>query len=104
MEFLKNLFGGLLGGGRSGDSGVYVYIRLDRSGEIIRLRINPGNEISRDDNEQLFVRKLVTGSRSFERAEATIYFDSSYRVKNADISGGELSSEKEYRAQQEQAS
>jgi len=100
MGFLKKLFGG---GGDSGgqDGGIYAYIKLNRSGEIVRLRLTVGYEISRDDDGVLFTRKLVMGSRTFEKAEATLYFDDQYRVTGADISGGELSDEAEWLAQQE---
>jgi hypothetical protein len=106
MGFLKRIVEAFTGGGGSSSSedhgGEYVYIKIRRTGEIVQLRINKGNEISQDDDGQLFVRKLVMGQRSFERIEATIYFDSSYRVKDADLPGGELSDRDAYLAQQAQ--
>lgn len=101
MSFLKRFVNALMGSGSgSSDSGIYVYIRMRRSGEIVRLRLHPGNELSRDDDGRLFVRKLVMGQRSFEQAEAQLYFDDRYNVMDADISGGELSDEASYQAQQ----
>ena len=101
MGFLKKLFGG---GSQPSDSGIYVYIKLDRSGEIVRLRLTVGYEISRDDEGTYFTRKLVMGSRSFEKADATIYFDDQYNVSGADIDGGEISNEAEWLAQQAEKS
>lgn len=105
MGFLKRIVEAFTGGGSSAPedrSGVYVYIKIRRTGEIVQIRLNKGNEISQDDDGRLFVRKLVMGQRSFERIEATIYFDSSYRVTEADLAGGELSDREAYSAQQAQ--
>lgn len=96
MSFLKKLFGGP----RPGDDAIYVYIKIRRTGEIAKLRIHKGNDLSRDDEGRLFVRKMVMGSRSFERVEATLYFDDSYHLQNAELVGGEISTEKEYLAHQ----
>jgi hypothetical protein len=98
MGFLKKLLGG--GSGRQ-DDGIYAYIKLDRSGEIVRLRLTVGYEISRNDEGVFFTRKLVMGSRSFEKAEATLYFDDRYRITGADISGGELADESDWQAQED---
>lgn len=98
MGFLKRLFGG--GGTANNDTGIYVYIRIKRTGEIVQVRVNRGAEISRNDNGNLFVRKLVMGTSSFDKAEATIYFNRDFRVTNADISGGELATRDDYLAQQ----
>ena len=98
MGFLKKLLGGGSSGGK--DGGIYVYIRLNRSGEVVRLRLTVGYEISRDDDGVLFTRKLVMGSSSFEKAEATIYFDDNYNVTGADITGGDIANESDWLAQE----
>jgi hypothetical protein len=100
MSFLKRLFGSR-GGSGSRDQGIYVYIKIRRSGEVVRLRINKLNDLSRNDDGQLFVRKLVMGTRSFERVEAMLYFDDSYHLKDAELVGGELAAEADYLAQQD---
>ena len=99
MQFLKNLFGG---GQPTGDRGIYVYVRLKQSGEIVQLRLTPGYDISKDDNGKLFSRKLVVGtrSRSYIKAEVTLYFSNQYQVIDADIDGGELSTRGDYEEQQ----
>jgi hypothetical protein len=103
MGFLKKLLGGG-GSSRGKDGGIYVYVRLARTGEVVRLRLTIGYEISRDDEGVLFTRKLIMGSSSFEKAEATIYFDDSYRVTGADITGGEIADESDWLAQEAERS
>lgn len=100
MGFLKKIADALTGGSGSSDKGIYAYIKIKRSGEIVRLRLNPGNEISRNDEGQLFTRKLVMGLKSFDKVETILYFDDRYNITSADISGGELSNEAAYQAQE----
>lgn len=102
MDFLKKLFGGGSGAGK--DRGIYVYIKIKASGEIVQLRLTPGYDLSRDDSGHFFTRKLIMGqrSRSFEKAEALLYFDKNLNITNAEIEGGELSDAQAYEAQQAQ--
>jgi hypothetical protein len=99
MNLLKSLFGG----GSSGDdpNALYVYVKILRSGEVVRLRIHKGNDVSVNDEGERFVRKLVMGNQSFERVDATIYFDNQFRVTHADMPGGEIVTKAEYGAQQD---
>jgi len=101
MGIFKKIANLLTGGGASGgqDRGIYVYVKLRRSGEIVRLRVDPINDVSADDEGQRFTRKLAMGQRSFDRVEATIYFDNNNRVTNAEMSGAELSTREAYEAQ-----
>ena len=103
MGFLKKLKDGLSGGGQHRDSGLYFYVHLTRSGEIVQLRLIPGQELVPDYNsDTYFAHKTVIGPRSFERAEATFYFDGQRRFDHADIAGGELADEATFRQQQGQ--
>jgi hypothetical protein len=100
VGFLKNLFGG---GDRQeqSDSGVYVYVRLDRSGEIVQLRLNPQHEFVPDDTQDGYkTHKTIVGPRSFARAEAVFRFDAGHHLTGADIDGGELADESAWQAQQ----
>ncbi len=100
VGFLKNLFGG---GDRQerADSGVYVYVRLDRSGEIVQLRLNPQHEFVPDDAQGGYkTYKTIVGPRSFARAEAVFHFDEGRHLTGADIDGGELADESAWQAQQ----
>lgn len=100
MDFLKKLLGGS-GGSSHEDRGLYVYIKIRRSGEIVRLRVSKESELSQADDGRLFVRKQVMGTQSFERVDVTLYFDESYRLKDAEMVGGELSTKEAYLAQQD---
>lgn len=103
MGFLKKLVGALTGGGGAAqdDSGVYVYVKVKRSGEIVRLRLMPGYDISKNEDGRFFSRKMVMGGRSFERVDATFYFDKSYKLVEADTPGGEIVDEEAYQEQED---
>ena len=106
MGILKKLKQSLAGSGsgRRGDPGIYFYIRLDRSGEVVKLRLIPGQDLVPNySNDTYFSRKTIIGPQSLERAEATFHFNGQRRFELADISGGELTDEEAYRQQQEAA-
>jgi hypothetical protein len=101
MNFLKRLFKSPSG---PASKGTYVYIRVKRSQEIVRLYLRLGAEIERNyDGEgegEFHARKTIVGSRSFDRIEAEFFFDSGLKLLNADIGqGGELASEADWLAQ-----
>ena len=106
MSFFKRIVSSLRGGSSgssgSGDKGFFVYVRISRSGEVVRLRLRPGYDISQDDSGRPFTRKLIIGQRSFDRCEAVIYFDKNYQVADSEFEGGELVSESEWNTQQSQ--
>lgn len=105
MDFLKRLFGGgdaMQGGDRDG---LYFYVKANRTGEVIQVRLNRANDLSLiDSGEGYYARKVVVGQRSFDRIEAEFYFDRSRRFLSADVSGGELVDKTEYDAYQAQQS
>jgi hypothetical protein len=99
VGFLKNLFGG--GDQKEHtDSGVYVYVRLDRSGEVVQLRLNPEHEFVPDDQGGYTTHKTIVGPRSFARAEAVLRFDEGRHLLGAEVDGGELADESAWQAQQ----
>ena len=86
---LKNLFGGE--GRQEPDTGIYLYVQLDRTGEVVQLRLTPEHELVPDyEHGGYFTRKTIVGPRRFERAEATFTFDDNRQLTGADISGGTL--------------
>lgn len=99
MNFLKNLFGG---GGRSsdsGDRGMYFYVRPKRCNEIVRVRIDPSNDLSQDDDGRgYFVRKTAQATRCPFPAQLFIQFDGSRRLTSSTVEDGELVSEADYLA------
>jgi hypothetical protein len=103
MGFLDKLKG-MFSGGDSGpaDNGIYLYVKLDRSGEIVRLRLDPQYELVPDyeDSSGYRTHKSVVGPRTFTRAEAVFRFNSSRRLEEAEIDGGSLVDAAEYEAQE----
>jgi hypothetical protein len=77
LDFLKKLFGGGGGGGgRSGsDGGLYIQVKCDACGEVIRARISPTSELSlTDDSKTYFVRKVLVGQQCFRSIEVELRY------------------------------
>jgi hypothetical protein len=100
MNFLKQLANMFTGGpisGSGGDVGMYYYIRCLRCGEVIKVRINPMNDLSaNDDNTALFAHKLIVGQNCFNRIEATFHYNTSRKLVNTEVSGGEMVKKSDY--------
>ncbi|PJF36977.1 MAG: hypothetical protein CUN49_02705 [Candidatus Thermofonsia Clade 1 bacterium] len=81
--------------------GLYYYVRVRRSGEVVRIRINPNNDLSLTDDESgYFVRKVAVGTRSFERVELEVTYDKNRRVIDVQVQGGDLVDQAAYEADQ----
>lgn len=103
MSFWEKARKFLFGSGGKGDEGLYYYVRLynvpDRptpKDEIVKIRINPMNDISQDDEGNHFVRKVIVGNVDFRRGELLLYFDQGRKLTGHEVTGGALVSEKEY--------
>ncbi len=86
-------FASLFAGGLSApqDVGLYYYVKCDRCGEVIRVRINPMNDLSQTDEGQgYFVRKVIVGTRCYNRIEAEFSYGLNRKLANTTISGGKL--------------
>ena len=105
MNLLKRLFGGASKGGASAsDSGALIYyVRGHKCGAISRLRINRSNDMSRNDADALFVRKVVVDNICYGQVEVELTFDNSYRETSRAIRGGEFVTTAEWQAQQQAA-
>ena len=102
MNFLKKLFAG--GGSGSSDRGIYFYVQPKACKEILKVRVDPMNEISQsEDGKGYYTRKLVSGHRCPFQAELEIYFDKNRNVTNTDVTNGKIVTEAEWLAQQEPA-
>jgi hypothetical protein len=106
-DFFRSLFGrgsGQAGGptparGRGGDEGIYFYVKLKQTGEVVELRLIPRQELVPDYQVGgYFSRKVITGPRTLARANALFRFDENRRFTDAEIAGGELTDEGEYRS------
>lgn len=91
MNFLKKLSRAFSGApSNAQDIGYYYYFQCRRCGEVLRVRINPNNDLSaNDDNTGYFVYKTLVGSRGcFNRIEVELYFDSNRKLTKQGILGG----------------
>ena len=100
MDFLRRLFGGRgTPTGPDGDRGLYMYVRPKHCKEIVVVRIDPLNDLSRNDTgDGFFVRKMARAIRCPFPAEFTLYFDKGRRFVDSEISDGEFVEEEEYLA------
>jgi hypothetical protein len=98
MNFLRKLFGG--GADRGGDKeGMYFYVRSQRSGEVIQVRLHRFNDLSlTEDGRGYYVRKLATGSRGYDQVELELHFDQKRNFLSANITGGDLVERADYEA------
>lgn len=106
MNILKNLGRLFAGGSRPGaDNGLYFYVRAHRCDEVIRIRINPMNDPSEqddgDDKSRTFiVRKTVVGRKCYDRMEAEFLFNRERQLTHKEVMGGVFVDEAAYQAYQ----
>lgn len=60
--------------GQPADGGLYVSVRCDACGEVIRARINPAAELSLQDDGTYFVRKVLVGQQCFRPVEVHLRY------------------------------
>jgi len=99
MELLKKLFGGGKPSGEESNATIY-YIKGKKCGAITRLRIDMRNDLSLNDDENYYVRKVVVDNQCYGQVEVELWFDSNRREINRQITGGELVSKEEWERQQ----
>jgi hypothetical protein len=102
MTFLKNLGKLFTGGPRQPapgeDIGLYFYVKSSLSGDIQKVRINPNNDLSFDEEENNYhVIKVVVGKPSYHRMSLELSFDKNRRLTDSKVSGGILVDEAEYK-------
>ncbi len=85
-----------------GDVGLYYYVRCNRCGEVIRVRINPLNDLSLDDtSKNLWAHKVIVGQRCYNRIEANFTYDTNRKLINSEATGGTFVDKQAYQADQE---
>ena|SRR5579862_1487476 len=98
-----DIFSGKPAMARMDDRGIYYYVRCKRCGEIIRVRIDPMNDMSwNDDNSALFVRKVMVGKRCYNRIEGEFEYDKNRKLTNSKIDGGDLVDVQAYETDQQE--
>lgn len=114
MAIFDKVFGGLFGkaggAGAPRDNAFYYYVRCDKCGETIRVRVDRSNDLAQDfedggDNPSGYtVTKGVVGKKCFRTINLTVKFDSARREVSRSIEGGEFITADEYEAQATPAS
>lgn len=88
---VKQLLQKLFGRRSNGDpNGIAVYVRCAKCGEIVHVRVNKSSDISRNDDDELFVRKVAMDGKCHSRIEIELHFDSAYRIAKRSIQGGDF--------------
>jgi len=103
MGFLKSIGRMLFGGSQSKQDGLYFYVRLYKlpnrqspDDEMVEIRLHPYNDLSLNDDDHYFVRKVAVGPKSFRRAEISLTFDKNRTLIEAHVDGGELVEQEDY--------
>jgi hypothetical protein len=101
MNLFKKLFGGAPKTGAAGeeDNALIYYVKGKKCGAVTRVRIDKRNDLSRDDEDLLFVRKVVVDSKCYGQVEIEMRFDESFNEVSRAIIGGEFVGREEWEAQ-----
>ncbi|MGI6567260.1 MAG: hypothetical protein GX341_08670 [Firmicutes bacterium] len=78
---------------------VWVYIKCDKCGEKLALRLRKSSEIQREEagrGYQMFINKTVIGNQCFNRMHLRLEFDGAYRVVNKQLQAGTFITKEEY--------
>lgn len=101
MNLLKRLFGGISAeaDARDGDALIY-YVKGHKCGAITCVRIDRRNDLSRDDDDNFFVRKVVVDNKCYGQVEIELRFDPHYNEISREIRGGVFVTRQEWEAQE----
>ena len=108
MAIFGKVLGGLFGkggGGESRDNAYYYYLRCEKCGEGIRVRVDRANDLAQDfegggDNPSGYtVTKGIVGKRCFRPISVTIKFDGARREVSRSAEGGEFITAEDYQAE-----
>ncbi len=99
MNFLRRLFGG--GSTPVGDGAIHLYVRCNRCGAPVHVRVDPRNDLLSDygeDDEATGYRliKEMMDSRCFRLMRAEIEYDRARREQTRQIEGGTFITREEY--------
>ena len=103
MSFLKKL-GSLFSPPTGDNRSLWLYVKCDKCGEILKGRVDLMNDLSIDygdagEGTSYFCRKVFVGSnRCYRPIEVALTFDKNRRIMNEEIKGGVLVSEEDYLA------
>ena len=99
MNLLRRLFGG--GAAPSSDSAIHLYVRCNRCGAPVHVRIDPRNDLvieygDDDDASGYRLIKEIMDSRCFRLMRAEIEYDRGRRELSRTLEGGTLISKDEH--------
>ncbi len=110
MSFLGRLFGRSSGKGASPEGDQYAsfyYLRCNRCGEVIRVRIDRRWDLEQEFDEGggdaatgYAARKEVMGTKCFQMLRLTVQYDRGYHETDKELSGGTFVGREEYEAAQ----
>jgi len=101
LKALGKLFGAGSGASANDEKGVVsMFVRCARCGSIVHVRIRTSSDISRNDDDMPFVRKVVMDGRCYSRMELDLSFDGAYRIIEKSIRGGEFATKEQWNEQQ----
>ena len=102
MSFLKKIASIISPQGAGEDDALWVYVRCDKCGEVLKARVDLRNDLSPEYSAEgraasYFSRKVLIGSQGcFEPIEVRLTFDPQRRVSSREITGGQFVNREEY--------
>jgi hypothetical protein len=78
------------------DSALWLYVRCNKCGAKVRVRVSLANDLSIDDDGGYVLRKDIMDNHCFQLMRAELHFDERRRVLSRELSGGEFISEEEW--------
>jgi len=88
----------------SADKGIYFYVRCERCGDRVRVRLNPQAELQQEFGDSgdsiggYSVRKVVVDQRCFRPIEVRLHFDAARRERSREIEGGSFLTREQFEA------
>ena len=102
MSFFRKLFGSAPKNSAASEehNALVYYVKGNKCGAITRVRIDKRNDLSRDDEEMLFVRKVIVDGKCYGQVEIEMRFDEAFRELSRSITGGVFVERDEWEARQ----
>ncbi len=91
-----NRFKSILAGSGPTASILWLYVRCDKCGAPVAVRVNLHNDPSVDDEGGFILRKEIMDSKCFRLMSAELHFDDQKRVTEKTIEGGKFITQQEY--------
>ena len=94
MGFLKKIKTALFGAAGSeikDKEGIYFYVKCDKCGAPVRIRVNKYHDLQRDEDGGGFVlHKEIMDGTCFRLMYATVHFDYNHNIIEQEVEGGEF--------------